>query len=353
VLPFTDKWFGEARVDTGHVEHGTFAHVKLTASDYSSEVNSYGLVRSPWNSLRDDQFARYFGAGSALVVAPTIFISQDDMPTCEIIYEVVNSKKSLFDLTAALAGNAHQPVHMYTGGQSGTRNMAERLAALGIPRTEMHDDMYNFGYYFFFSNVKSLWRYHLFECPASCSSDTPQDQCGCHCDAETILASDYKAALLDSWEAKFSTLHLNGTQMLKEMLDLMCEYSKAGGMLQGDSGTSGSASDPFFWIIHGSTERLTQLMRLQDRVDSVSWSPFLFDSNIHPFTTSCSGHHEHDSLVFGAVDGYEFTNREYFEYLNPKKASLPYVYDNFQWKHCEALGYDIADRKWWNGTQVH
>ena len=44
---------------------------------------------------------------------------------------------------------------------------------------------------------------------------------------------------------------------------------------------------------------------------------------------------------------------EYFEYLNPKKADLPYVYDNFEWKHCEALGYDIADRKWWNGTELH
>ncbi len=30
--------------------------------------------------------------------------------------------------------------------------------------------------------------------------------------------------------------------------------------------------------------------------------------------------------------------------MNPKKANLPYVYDNFEWKHCAALGYDIASR---------
>jgi hypothetical protein len=86
------------------------------------------------------------------------------------------------------------------------------------------------------------------------------------------------------------------------------------------------------------------LLQLQDRLVSEDWDTEVFTSNIHPFQDDCSGHHKDDTLVFGDVDGHPFTNGEYYDYLNPKESNTPYVYDNFEWKHCAALGYDIAQR---------
>jgi hypothetical protein len=74
------------------------------------------------------------------------------------------------------------------------------------------------------------------------------------------------------------------------------------------------------------------------------WTTPLFTSNIHPFVDDCYGHNKDDLLVWGDLDGHAFTNGQYYDYMNPKESNLPYVYDNFEWKHCAALGFDIANR---------
>jgi len=92
------------------------------------------------------------------------------------------------------------------------------------------------------------------------------------------------------------------------MVSLMCSYRADGGVHMGDHASSGAASDPSFWIIHGAVERWLQLIRLQDRFTNEDWSVPVFQSNIHPFSDDCSGHHETDKLTFGAIDGNDFTN---------------------------------------------
>jgi hypothetical protein len=72
--------------------------------------------------------------------------------------------------------------------------------------------------------------------------------------------------------------------------------------------THTTASDPSFWVIHGTVERMLQLMRIESRFTSEEWTNEVFDSNIHPYTTTCSGHYETDKLAFGSVDGHDFTN---------------------------------------------
>lgn len=131
---------------------------------------------------------------------------------------------------------------------------------------------------------------------------------------------------------------------MKGLLDLICnDFSRDGGVVMGDHASSAASSDPSFWVIHGTVERMLQLMRIENRFTTEDWGTEVFDSNIHPYTETCSGHHETDKLAFGDVDGQSFTNGEYYTYLDPLQSNTPYVYDNFNWDHCEELGYSISN----------
>jgi hypothetical protein len=268
VLAFTDKWFGEADPKTGHVSSGTFGNFKLKGNEFTLKANSYGLIRSPWNNLKDDQFARYFGGGSARGVEPTIFVSEDQMSTCEVLMETLERATTLGAFNGAAAGQAHGPIHMFTGGQSGTENMVQRMTAIHLDaRGNIHNQMWGNGVTFFFSNIKSLWRYNLWTCPESCSDDTAQEDCACGCDAATIMASPAREALLEpfaeNWISSGSIARENVNETLFNLLDLMCEYKRDGGVVMGDHASSGAASDPSFWILHGAVERWMQLVRMQ------------------------------------------------------------------------------------------
>ena len=216
--------------------------------------------------------------------------------------------------------------------------MVARLNHIGLKSSEaIHNQFWGSGVTFLFASIKSLWRYKLYNCPKSCDFEMSEEECACTCSTEEIMNSDAKEALFSVWMKSFEEQGLDGEETLKKMLNLLCDdYHN---VVMGDHASSGSTSDPSFWLIHGSVERWLQLIRLNDYFEREDWDMPVFDSNIHPFTDTCQGHHEGDKLVFGQVDGNEFTNGEYYDYMNPKVNNLPYVYDNFHWE--KALGYDI------------
>ena len=39
------------------------------------------------------------------------------------------------------------------------------------------------------------------------------------------------------------------------------------------------------------------------------------------------------------IEGRSMSNLEFWEYMNPLNGSLPYVYDNFRWAHCDEEGF--------------
>eukprot|EP00903_Cladosiphon_okamuranus_P007185 g6977.t1 len=76
--------------------------------------------------------------------------------------------------------------------------------------------------------------------------------------------------------------------------------------------------------------------------------------------STCVGHNEHDVQPFHdlfleeRVSGREgeessevtaakkfYTNGELYALLHPSKMDLPYVYDNFEWPHCDEQGVYI------------
>ena len=58
-------------------------------------IEQYRLIRSPWNNLGDPRFARYFGGGSALGEAPTIFVNENQMSTCSVLKETLAASTDL------------------------------------------------------------------------------------------------------------------------------------------------------------------------------------------------------------------------------------------------------------------
>ena len=149
------------------------------------------------------------------------------------------------------------------------------------------------------------------------------EECACTCDVDEIFKHD------DVMEALFSDqLSMEGTNGTYNLLKLLCETN----VVQGDHATAGSASDPTFWPVHGTVERWLQLLRLEDRFTNDDWTTPLFTSNIHPTTDHCYGHNANDTLIFGLVDGNNFTNLEYYNYITPDQPYTPYIYDHFRWE---------------------
>uniref|UniRef100_A0A7S2HGD6 Tyrosinase copper-binding domain-containing protein n=1 Tax=Octactis speculum TaxID=3111310 RepID=A0A7S2HGD6_9STRA len=219
---------------------------------------------------------------------------------------------------------------------SGTLEFSSRLQELGFTATAPYYEQLWSGFILVnFGIIKALYRYDQWTCPESCSMDTPMSECSCSCNASAIWNNDtVRTALFSDWTSAW------GNETTMDLIEMMCEM----GTVMGDHATSGSSSDPSFWVIHGTVERWLDLLIIEDRFESQSWTAdgdVLFSTNIHPYTSVCKGHNEDDNLLFGPVDGFNFTNVEYYSYLSPKYPHTPYVYDNFRWEHCAKAGYPI------------
>ena len=61
---------------------------------------------------------------------------------------------------------------------------------------------------------------------------------------------------------------------------------------------------------------------------------------------SCQGHSKDDVLIWKNLvddDNSAYTNAELYENLRPDKPQIQYMYDSFDWPHCELLGYDMSN----------
>ncbi|CAM9591227.1 unnamed protein product [Choristocarpus tenellus] len=60
---------------------------------------------------------------------------------------------------------------------------------------------------------------------------------------------------------------------------------------------------------------------------------------------TCGGHNEDDVLPFKVKIGQKkvkLTNAQWYAAIHPYNSELPYMYDSFEWKHCEEQGYKLG-----------
>eukprot|EP00622_Pseudochattonella_farcimen_P007493 FR743489.1.p2 GENE.FR743489.1~~FR743489.1.p2 ORF type:complete len:162 (-),score=17.60 FR743489.1:95-580(-) len=109
----------------------------------------------------------------------------------------------------------------------------------------------------------------------------------------------------------------------------------------GDQLESGSPSDISFWPIHPTIERLWMWKKLRKGFTDEKW---VDGDPISIFGATCTGHAAEDMVAYPFSFWDEasrerlYSNRELYELANPEGSRLPYIYDSFEWPHCEQRG---------------
>ena len=346
---FDEDWYGSnsPTSDDHVIDSGRWAYTKVlkvkSKSDksFSSILNPYGLLRSPWNTnpvpyvMRSNHTAFVFADGY------TTF------PTCASFAGFVG--ESLAAVMFAVNGALHGPVHLMIGGHWDLSPKLKPLAA----QMSFPDSMLLLS--------KWLWRQGFARAPEFCSSDTPHSDCMNYCPDEIIGDRTAQEIL---WASGVTHLNPN-TDFNKTLLSVgltyddwlteLCHFGSPGEMF-----TSAAPQDPTFWPLHGNAERYIQYLRLLNDAGKVTmdmtWgykhgSPVPSDTGrvcdwsgvtgmempTCSFET-CPGHKIDDVLPFTDLVTNRtglFTNAEFWDYVAPTNKEMPYVYDSLSyWPGC-------------------
>lgn len=210
-------------------------------------------------------------------------------------------------------------------------------------------------------------------CPESCAADVPWEECTCTCSAATfggqaswevledadVLAEgffyDKDAVLVDRLvDEEGNAFGVIPGYTREETEDIYDEMLRAlcTPMRFGTHYGATSTNDPTFHVIHPTFDRLWHLRRLEAS-DS-------FDEEWISDHT-CYGHNPEDVQPFhdlfleddaepspdkqshsevGKKKTY-YTNHELYTMLRPDEMNNPYIYDNFEWTHCDEQGVFI------------
>jgi hypothetical protein len=119
----------------------------------------------------------------------------------------------------------------------------------------------------------------------------------------------------------------------------------------GDHLESASTSDPSFWPMHPTLERLVQLKYIAGTMTQFDWPTetkdicdrfSCYEDGVKDkHTACCNGHYENDGLLdFTTGDVTSMigpTNRQVLLDTDPTSTAyaMPYIYDNFKMDHCE------------------
>ena len=115
-----------------------------------------------------------------------------------------------------------------------------------------------------------------------------------------------------------------------------------------------------FWPIHPTLDRLLQYKRIVMPFTDPSWGsdgttgPMGTMYCTNPMTSQCMGHHAEDVTPFltnsmdddGNFASSYLTNAEIFNISSPSNYKLHYIYDGFEWSHCDEAGFKFKPTRW-------
>lgn len=348
---FSDSWFGNAAPDnTLHtVTAGRFAYTRVmtNAKKFSQVYNSYGLLRAPWNADPTP-----FGTRSNLVYGYTNNISPSGCKE----YHNAMQKNTWMAMSRQLNSAAHGHIHETIGGSWNTDFREKSDARMRLDGSTVSSVMA-------FAHeiqalAKELWRADQVTCPESCDMDTAWSDCACICDVEkihnesnymilhsagvlrTVTYFDTKGNTIESFydedgnplEVLDGYTEEESREIYGSMLYALCQPGHIGDMFQATS-----SNDVTFWVLHGTLDRLWHFKRLGNKKN--------FDETWDPYHT-CYGHNPLDfqpfKNLFDQNDRF-YNNEQLYELFNPSGNSIPYMYADFQWPHCDAAGYSIKN----------
>lgn len=346
---FDDTWFGDASPSNSlrAVASGRWAFTPTmsNAYGYSDVTNSYGLLKAPWNN------------------DPTPFLTRSSelygytnnlKPSGCVEYANTLTVDNWMALSKQLNAAAHGHIHELLGG-AWNHDVGQRIKSQQFPAvfTFAHEVL---------AESKELWRNSYMACPEFCSVNTPWEECKCSCDnSEAARGREPKDTLFDSgildsvdyYDSRHHLIHglVNETTGLpydkipgcsaqesdvlySHIFDDLCQPGHTGDMFQATS-----SNDITFWVLHPTVDRLWHWKRLaQDPNFNETWDPY----------HSCYGHNPEDLQPFANLFDLPshdvfYSNQEIKDLLHPMREELTYMYDDFNWRHCNSLGYSMSN----------
>ena len=359
---FHNNFFGTTD-DTEHtVVEGRMGHL-IVPRDFSTTTHSpYGFARAPWNINPSQYVTRYHsncgvkGYGKGL-----------DWPSCSNHFKMVHSPEydNWDSYVWELSYGPHGPVHAWTGGVGGQCDTFAELDTLAeLKGTSLAKALSTSLRSSAFNLLKFAWRELAIEMPATCSSDAPASECmwSCHGGADTVLETLLASSYLNKFPAEV------WEDDIKDIVKkVMCETP----FWPGEHLDAGSPLEASFWPVHPGLDRLTQYKALIQPFKDETWPnvnsthtdvcstlhyPHMHDgdSSSDPgadavtAAPNCLGHHATDLTYWpsvsadattGAYTKTYLTNGEVLSATSPSATySAPYIYEHFEWSHCETHG---------------
>ena len=216
---------------------------------------------------------------------------------------------------------------------------------------------------------KYLYRYinvSGFNFPEYCAYDAPQARCHLVCPKD-FDASGLGDAVYDFFTSLAHTFEFVSSANLTKahyhaFLAWLCETPfSAGEQLE-----SSSPFDVSFWPIHPTLDRLLAYKRIVKPFKEPGWQIFsdrpanvsrYCEDDLMPVKvghSNCRGHHAYDLTYFkvnvadakGNFSLRQLTNGELLDHLDPHDWRMDYVYEEFDWAHCDAAGYAFPRLDW-------
>lgn len=362
---FDDDWFGEYAPDNDDktVTSGRWAYTPIMtdAWNFSEVYNSYGLMRSMWNTNKIPYVTR---------TSETYGYLTSRFPKCNEVKEQM-SIDNWADFGINAMYGPHGTIHNMIAGQWGRdyRSYKESMCSMADVidqfSTICTDDAIDTYELFVASNPKGLWMKNELECPEYCSADTAQEDCQCTCVGvdyslykneydllekkgilELIAKSDplhkyfsYDKSAPDG--KKFGIKGFDEQPSVEAAMKLYYELQCNPG-LQGTMLDSGAPAEPLFWPTHPFLDKLWHWKRLSPYPYEFVWE----DGS--SYSENCDGHDLSSVLLWKNLfdeDDHYYTNEELNNAFDPTQSLNTYIYDNFEWTGCLEEGYDI--RQYW------
>jgi hypothetical protein len=343
---FSKDWFGELNTEEHTVTEGRWAYLKVPQKTTSGEdsgfpASPYGYLRGPWNLNESPYVTRFVGScGHEHEFA---------LPSCGAHLQLVQQEDTWRQVGDLIKQNAvHDGAHLYTGGVGGECTeishkvrevVGDEVSAALIQITP--------------ATMQWMYRAHIQKPPTTC---TPGADCRYTCTKNITAATLLIEELFDHFGYANEMALWRENPRKDEAFNMMfCETK----VVLGDAIDAGGANDPTFWPIHPTLERLYQYKDLIKPIQNMTWpsggvDPKLTTGDEVPcysmwYTSDCKSHHAYDTIAFFALqkntDGNFVrslpTNKQLLHAMSPGNGdyAMPYVYENFDWEHCEMDGY--------------
>jgi hypothetical protein len=339
---FSKDWFGDANNEYHTVTEGRFAWKQIEDDCWTCVHNSYGFLRAPWNINNSPYVQRYKSLGGL-----SSWQLSESWPACESHHSAVKSLDTWEKFALGIAKHPYSAVKAMLGGSETKTTASETI-----------DELFNLEDSIKLKSIShkiphNMYRAGLLHCPDFCSDG--DEDCSCSCGPEDELELQLEDPQTLDIFFTFATGGLDletelGGHEKQKMVTAQCSATTK----SGDFAESSSTSDALFWPVHPTLERLYHWRLLKKGFVDDTWAnensyKGLFYKNLNKH---CYGHGSNDVMpYFVRLNDADQTWGAYYtagqfiaaSYVAGVSYSLPYVYDNYKWAHCEDHGFSFDE----------